>query len=141
LVISGRIVGEARAMWSFEIHAKERGLVLSKDLKADAEWVQFTELMLAAVVGAASARLVLGSALRGSGVEVDVIVSVLDETRQELSFNRDVLTSTLENLEQGISVVDADMNLVAWNQKYKEFLDLPPSLLKLGQPVSDIMYF
>ncbi len=141
LVISGRIVGEARAIWSFESHAKERGLVLSKELKADAEWVQFTELMLAGVVGAASARLVLGSALRGSGVEVDAIVSVLDETRQELSFNRDVLTSTLENLEQGISVVDADMRLVAWNHRYAEFLDLPPNMLRLGQPVADIMYF
>lgn len=141
LVISGRIVGEPKAVWSFETHAQERGLELSKDLKADAEWVQFTELMLAAVVGAASARLVLGSALRGSGLEVDVIVSVLDETRQELSFNRDVLTSTLENLEQGISVVDANMNLVAWNQRYEEFLDIPSSMLKLGQPVSEIMTF
>ena len=141
LAISGRIVGEAKAAWSFESHAKERGLVLSKDLKADAEWIQFAELMLAGVVGAASARLVLSSALRGSGVEVDAIVSVLDETRQELSFNRDVLTSTLENLEQGISVVDAEMNLVAWNQKYEEFLDIPSHLLRLGQPVSEIMYF
>lgn len=141
LVISGRIVGEAKATWSFEEYAKDRGIELDNELRADADWVQFTELMLAAVVGAASSRLVLNSALRGSGVEVDAIVSVLDEARQELNFNRDVLTSTLENLEQGISVVDADMNLVAWNQRYEEFLDIPPNMLRLGQPVSEIMHF
>lgn len=141
LVISGRIVGERRAAWSFESYARERGDELTADLKADSDWIEFTELMLAAVVGAASARLVVGSALRGSGVEVDVIVSVLDEAHQELRFNRDVLVSTLENLEQGISVVDAEMRLVAWNQKYEEFLDIPPSMLKLGQPIAEIMYF
>lgn len=141
LVISGRIVGEAKASWSFEGQARERGQELSKDLRADAEWIQFAELMLAAVVGAASARLVLSSALRGSGVEVDAIVSVLDEARQELSFNRDVLVSTLENLEQGISVVDADMCLVAWNQRYEEFLDIPLRMLRVGQPVAEIMRF
>lgn len=141
LVISGRIVGEAKAGWAFEMQARERGLELSKDLRADAEWIQFAELMLAAVVGAASARLVLNSALRGSGVEVDAIVSVLDEARQEMSFNRDVLLSTLENLEQGISVVDANMCLVAWNQRYQEFLDIPQHLLRVGQPVSEIMEF
>ena len=141
MVISGRIVGDAKATWAFESHARERELELNKDLRADSEWVQFTELLLAAVVGAASARLVLSSALRGSGLEVDVIVSVLDETRQELRFNRDVLVSTLENLEQGISVVDADMCLVAWNQRYEEFLDIPLRMLRVGQPVADIMQY
>jgi signal transduction histidine kinase len=103
--------------------------------------VHFTELLLAAAVGAASARLVLTSALRGSGMEVAAIMAVLDEAGQELRFNRDILLATLENIDQGVSVVDADMRLVAWNQRYQQLFDYPPSMLYVGRSVADLIRF
>lgn len=141
LTLAGRIVGEKKADWSFQKQAKLLNQRIDADLRADSGWVQFTELLLAAAVGAASARLVLTSALRGSGMEVAAIVAILDEAGQELRFNRDILLATLENLDQGVSVVDADMCLVAWNQRYQQLFDYPPGMLYVGRPVADLIRF
>src|SRR5690606_12614531 len=97
--------------------------------------------LLAAAVGAASARLVLTSALRGSGMEIAAVVAVLDEAGQELRFNRDILLTTLENMDQGVSVVDADMLLVAWNQSYQQLINDPRSVLNDDRPVADLIRF
>lgn len=139
--LAGRIVGEKKAAWAFEKQALSLQQQLDTDLRADSGWVQFTELLLAAAVGAASARLVLTSALRGSGMEVTTIVALLDEAGQELRFNRDILLATLENLDQGVSVVDAEMSLVAWNQRYQQLFDYPPGMLYVGRPVADLIRF
>ncbi len=141
LALAGRIVGEKKATWAFEKQAASLQQQLDTDLRADSGWIQFTELLLAAAVGAASARLVLTSALRGSGMEVTTIVALLDEAGQELRFNRDILLATLENLDQGVSVVDANMCLVAWNQRYQQLFDYPPGMLYVGRPVADLIRF
>ena len=141
LALAGRIVGESKAEWSFSNQAKKRGLKITPDLRVDSQWIQFTELLLAAAVGAASARLVLTSALRGSGMEVAAIVSILDEAGQELRFNRDILLATLENLDQGVSVVDSQMRLVAWNQRYHQLFDYTAGMLYVGRPVADLIRY
>lgn len=141
MALAARIVGEKKAEWAFENQAQTINQPLNTDLKADSDWVQFTELLLAAAVGAASARLLLTSALRGSGMEVAAIVSLLDEAGQELRFKRDILLATLENLDQGVSVVDADMCLVAWNQRYEQLFDYPAGMLYVGRPVADLIRF
>lgn len=141
LALAARIVGEKTARRAFHARAAQSGLTLTADLRADAEWVQFTELVLAAAVGAASARLVLTSALEGSGVEVAAVVAVLDEAGHELRFNRDILLTTLENIDQGVSVVDVDMRLVAWNNRYRQLFQYPVDMLYVGRPVADLIRF
>ena len=140
-VLAGRIVGEATAERAFMNQAAQFNQQLEPDLKADRAWVHFTELLLAAAVGAASARLVLTSALRGSGMEIAAVVAILDEAGQELRFNRDILLTTLENMDQGVSVVDADMRLVAWNQSYQQLFKYPRNMLYVGRPVADLIRF
>ncbi|RZA30980.1 MAG: response regulator, partial [Lysobacteraceae bacterium] len=108
---------------------------------ADRAWVQFTERLLAAAIGAASARLVLTSVLRGSGMELGEVVAVLDEAGQELRFNREILSTTLENISAGVSVVDPDMRLVAWNRRYQEMFGYPLGMLYLGRPVADLIRY
>ena len=93
---------------------------LQPNAPADRAWVQFTERLLAAAIGAASARIVLTSVLRGSGMELGEVVTVLDQAGQELRFNREILSTTLENISAGVSVVDPDMRLVAWNRRYQQ---------------------
>ena len=106
---------------------------------ADRALAQFTERLLASAIGAASARLTLTTALRGSGMELGEVVALLDEANQELRFNRQILSTTLENISQGVSVVDAEMRLVAWNRRYQELFDYPDGMLYVGRPVSDLI--
>ena len=47
-------------------------------------------------------------------------------------------SQSLEHLPQGVIVVDADLNLVAWNSRYMELFRLPNTLLKVGMPVEDL---
>ncbi|MGJ4729932.1 NahK/ErcS family hybrid sensor histidine kinase/response regulator [Luteimonas sp. SDU101] len=141
LVLASRIVGERTAQRAFEQHAHELAQELQPQARADRNWVQFTERLLAAAVGAASARLVVTSVLKGSGMEVGEVVAVLDEAGQELRFNREILSNTLENIDQGVSVVDGDMCLVAWNRRYQQLFDYPDGMLYIGRPVADLIRY
>ena len=139
LALAERIVGERLARRTFEEYAQSRGRAWQPEQPADRALAQFTERLLASAIGAASARLTLTTALRGSGMELGEVVSLLDEASQELRFNRQVLSTTLENISQGVSVVDADMRLVAWNRRYQELFGYPDGMLYVGRPVSDLI--
>ena len=84
---------------------------------ADRALIQYTERLLASAVGAANARRMLIGTLSGSGLDLAEAMALMDEASQELRFNRELLSTTLENVSQGISVVDAQMHLVAWNRR------------------------
>jgi len=46
---------------------------------------------------------------------------------------------SLEHLPQGVSVVDAQLRLLAWNRRYVELFRLPPELMRAGRPIEDIL--
>lgn len=139
LALAERIVGERHARRAFEEYAQQQGRTWQPEQPADRALAQFTERLLASAIGAASARLTLTTALRGSGMELGEVVALLDEANQELRFNRQILSTTLENISQGVSVVDAEMRLVAWNRRYQELFDYPDGMLYVGRPVSDLI--
>ena len=139
LALAERIVGERHARRAFEDYGSQQGGTWQPEAPADRALAQFTERLLASAIGAASARLTLTSALRGSGMELGEVVALLDEANQELRFNRQILSTTLENISQGVSVVDPQMRLVAWNRRYQELLDYPDGMLYVGRPVADLI--
>ena len=100
---------------------------------------QHIERELAAVVGAASARLLLNAARREQGKDLDTVATIVGEASQALRFNQRVLEAALQNMSQGISVVDAEMRLVAWNRRYTELFDYPEALLRVGVPIAELV--
>jgi Na+/proline symporter/signal transduction histidine kinase/CheY-like chemotaxis protein len=141
MVLARRILGERAATRAFQEHAAAQQRALDPQSPADRNWIQFSERLLASAVGAASARLVLTSVLKGSGMGVAEVVAVLDEAGQELRFNREILSRTLENIDQGVSVVDGDMRLVAWNRRYQQLFGFPDGMLYVGRPVADLIRY
>jgi len=141
LTLAGRVVGERHAQRAFAEQATALGRELQPNAVADRAWVQFTERLLAASIGAASARLVLTSLLRGSGMELGEVVAVLDEAGQELRFNREILSTTLENISAAVSVVDPEMRLTAWNRRYQQLFGYPDGMLYVGRPVADLIRY
>nr|WP_255746013.1 PAS-domain containing protein [Lysobacter sp. CFH 32150] len=93
---------------------------------------------LAAVLGSASARLLLDAAQREVGADLDTVAAIVGEASQDLRFNQRLLEAAMENMSQGISVVDAQLRLVAWNRRYAELFGFPEELLHVGQPVADL---
>ena len=49
--------------------------------------------------------------------------------------------ASLEHLPQGISVVDKDLRLVAWNTRYQEIFKFPPGLLRSGMPIEEVLRY
>ena len=137
--IAERIVGERSSTRAFDEYAQRRGRPLLAGEAADRALIQYTERLLASAVGAANARRILIGALSGSGLDVAESMALMDEASQELRFNRALLSTTLENVSQGISVVDAQMRLVAWNRRYLELFGYPDGMVYVSVPVADLI--
>lgn len=94
---------------------------------------------LAAVIGAASARLLLEVVHRQGRAEFDTVAAIVGEAAQDLHFSQRVLEAALENMSQGICVVDSELRLVAWNSRYVTLFGYSPELLQVGRPVADLI--
>ncbi|HVT35964.1 MAG TPA: PAS-domain containing protein, partial [Nevskiaceae bacterium] len=117
------------------------GHALRADARADAALLRQTEHLLAGALGASSARLVLSSMLRGRDMQLEEVIGLLDETSHAIQFNRELLRATLEHLSQGVSVVDAELRLVAWNRRYVELLGYPEALVTVGRPIEELVRY
>ena len=137
--IASRIVGDGVARRAFASYARGRERAMQSGEAADRALIQHTERLLAGAVGAASSRRLLMGALSGSGLDLPEAMALMDEASQELRFNRDLLLTTLENVSQGISVVDDRLRVVTWNRRYVEQFGYPDGMVYVGVPVAELI--
>jgi PAS domain S-box-containing protein len=140
-ILAERFIGREKAVAAFEAHLTERGLPSAEGQRADAQVLELTERLLSGAMGASAARTVLVSALRGAELQIEDVASIVGEASQVSRFNRDLLETTLENVAEGISVIDADSRLVAWNRRYAELFNYPDELLRIGTPVETLIRY
>ncbi|WP_213879867.1 PAS domain-containing hybrid sensor histidine kinase/response regulator [Pseudomonas sp. dw_358] len=141
LKLAARFVGEDRARLSFERYAQRQGKALNHNQNADGDWIAHTERLLAGVLGSSSTRAVVKAAIEGREMQLEDVVRIADEASEVLQFNRALLQGAIENITQGISVVDPSLRLVAWNRRYLELFDYPEGLISVGRPIADIIRF
>lgn len=108
---------------------------------ADQELLKKAEQVLASSIGSATAERILNGALKASDNPEQNLVELLGQTSQALQFNREILQVTLDNISQGVSVVDGDLNLVAWNKPYINLFRYPEGFIKVGMPAEDIIRY
>ncbi|MHC8325745.1 hybrid sensor histidine kinase/response regulator [Pseudomonas sp. LB1P83] len=141
LQLAARFVGEERARQSFIRFAYRQGKGFNPNQNADGEWIAHTERLLAGVLGASSTRAVVKAAIEGREMQLEDVVRIADEASEVLQFNRALLQGAIENITQGISVVDQSLKLVAWNRRYLELFNYPDGLIRLGRPIADIIRY
>ncbi len=141
-VLLARYLGEqaARVAW-LEIQEQLSETMPKTSTEASVELLNVVERRLAQVMGASSARLVLDARARGRMVKADELVSVVEESNRALQTSREQLMAALENLATGVSVVDSQHRLVAWNKRYQEIFDYPAHLLQSGRPIAELIRF
>ncbi len=139
--LADRFLGEQHAQRSFADFAEQQGLDISPSLQADRRLLQYTERLLAGAIGAASARVVITTALRRTGMEIGDVVLLLDETSQAVRFNRQLTEATLENITQGVSVIDADQRLIGWNSRYLELMNYPDGMVHVGESIEEMIRY
>lgn len=109
--------------------------------QAGFELVRQAERLLASAIGAPSARLVMALALERQNLGIEGAMRLLDDATAAIQYNRDLLQSTLENVRQGISVFDRDLRLACWNRQFRDLLDLPATLTRVGVSLEEIVRF
>ena len=111
------------------------------DKKAKQQLIEKTQQALASVVGVASSQAMIETLYSGKKMAVEEVVNLFGHANKALQFNRDVLSSSFENISSGISVVDSDLRLTAWNKRYEAMFAYPEGMLHVGLPVADIIRF
>lgn len=129
-----QIVGEAEAGVLFngarQLSPKDPA---PKELLADAE------AKLSRVLGSTSANILISRLLAAGRVEAGDVMILMGDASRELRFGQELLSATLENLAEGVSVIDGEGKLVAWNRAYQDLFQYPEGLLAVGTPLEQLL--
>lgn len=136
----------ARFFDSVEIERLQQRAQLNLTSAASEEWVPTpilarVERELAAVIGSAASRILLEAVTQQPAMPIAQVVNWATQASQLYKFNRELLQASVENIPQGISVVDQDLRLVAWNQRYEEIFAYPKGFLNAGMPVAELLRY
>lgn len=140
-VLAERIIGVRNTRALFEQFDNRTSLSVNDPNQVDRKMLSMVQTAIAGVIGATSAQKVISDTLLGDGEYLEEVTSFVDETSSVLQFNRNLLQTALENITHGISVVDTNLNLVIWNDKYLKLFDYPETLIYVGKPLRDVLQF
>src|SRR5271168_3742043 len=136
-----RYLGAGRARRAFAGFMRERGLVYDPTLEASAQLVRHAEFLLSPAIGASTSRQVLSLLLRPRTVSGQSALKLIDEASAAIQSSRDQLQHALDHARQGITVFDANLALTAWNREFVDLFDLPPSMLRPGVGLDEMVRF
>ncbi len=136
-----RYLGEERTRASFEALASPQRISLDPKDEADFRLVRHAEHVLASAIGTASSRLVLSLLLRKRTVSTKAALKLLDDANAAIQYNREILQTALDRVQEGIAVFDKDLRLICWNRQFGDILDLPPSLVRGGAGLDEILHY
>lgn len=129
-----QFLGEAHTADFLSRHDSARGGVSN-------QLVEQAEQALSGVVGVASAKAMINSLRTGENLAVEDVVNIFEETTRALRFNQDMLFASFENISSAISIVNSDLQMVAWNRRYEDMFNYPKGMLNVGRPVADLVRF
>jgi signal transduction histidine kinase/CheY-like chemotaxis protein len=130
---------ELRRMWGeFEESYQQR--LLPGD-RAPQFVVSRVESVLAGMIGATSAHQAMEQLEQSQQLAYSDLAGMVSDASKLNTFNRELLQTTVESLLQGVSVVDRDLRLVAWNKRYEELFGYPERFLYVGCPIERVYRF
>ncbi|MBL4907704.1 MAG: hypothetical protein JKX94_09665, partial [Sneathiella sp.] len=123
-LLVGRFVGVSRVAEAFERFAKEKNINVRKSQTVDAQLLEFAERLLAGSIGSATARVMIGSIVKGEIVSLDEVYRILDETSQVIEYSH--------RLEEKSTVLEeATEQLQMANERLKELDSLKDDFLSM----------
>src|SRR5690606_3398393 len=134
-----RYLGVERTERSFQNLEAREGMKLVGTQPASMEVTRFSEQLLASAVGSSSARLILSLLFQRNDSASRDALRLLDDASEALQHNRDLLQTALDQMEQGITVLDRDLSLICWNRQYRLLFDLPDEMGQVGVSVAEIL--
>ncbi|HLB16227.1 MAG TPA: sensor histidine kinase [Burkholderiales bacterium] len=138
--VLARFLGSGAADAAFAEYARGRGRSWPNDeLEADAEFVHYVETQLAGAIGAASARIMVASAVKEEALTLDEVREILDEASQVV-----VYSHRLEQKSNELEAATAELR--AANEQLKELDRLKDDFMstvthELRTPLTSIRAF
>ena len=140
-ILLERIIGARNTNAIFEEFETRNQVDLTQVSHIDRELISLAQTAIAGVIGSASAQRVISDTLLGDQNYLEQASTFADQTSSALKFNRNILQTTLQNITHGISVVDDNLNLVVWNERYIELFDYPENMVYVGKPIRELLDF
>lgn len=134
-----RFVGADRVENDFQAFAKANSISLNPNDMADNQMLARAESLLSGAIGSATARVIIGSRIKGENVSLNEVYQILDETTQVIEHSRLLEIKTTELEETSLKLQQA-------NRRLKEFDSLKDDLLstishELRTPLTSIRAF
>ncbi|NIB38587.1 hybrid sensor histidine kinase/response regulator [Pseudomaricurvus alkylphenolicus] len=139
LDLATRFLGENQAKLALQRHYNRRDTGYAPLDLADSETVAFTESLLAGIIGPSSAKQIVQLTQSQQTDAPAATETLLEEASQVLKFSRELLQASIDNMNQGIAVIDTNQQLVVWNQQFVQMFDLPETLFYVGSPMEDLV--
>ncbi len=97
-------------------------------------------IVAAAVIGLLARRVNGALSQAHEKMEAEYERKIAQKT-EALSQREIELRSTLENMEQGVAMYDADYKLLTWNQRFREFLNMPEEFFSRERSFIDYLRY
>ncbi|WOH36352.1 PAS domain-containing hybrid sensor histidine kinase/response regulator [Thalassotalea fonticola] len=141
LLIS-RFIGEEKASVSFASFEQKHASLQLDEKQLHQSLINHCENTLGTVMGSASARLVINSAMQGRNINLNELAQLVEETStQQQQDNQHLLQSAIENASEGFSIIDSQLNLVAWNKRYLELFNYPEDMVYAGCKIERLIRY
>ncbi len=141
LHLISRFLGEEQAKLALLQHCNQHGSGFCLSQMAHVETVKFAESLLAGIIGPSSAKHIMTLAPRDTPDETNTTERLLQEASNVLKFSRELLQSSIDNMSQGITVIDNNQRLVAWNKRCIELFSYPENLFYVGNPIEELVRY
>ena len=100
--------------------------------------VREAEALIAGVIGATSAHQVINEMAEHQRLDVSGLAALVAGADRQNSFNRELVEAAIESMQHGVSVVDSEQRLVAWNSRYERMFSYPERMLYVGIPIAKL---
>ncbi len=138
--VVSKYLGAERTKRSFDLYEEQEGRPLKGSEPASTTLVRHAEQLLASTVGSSSARLILSLMFQKQDHSARETFKLLDDASEALQQNRGLLQTALDQMEQGITVLDENFRLTCWNRQFRRLFDLPDHFGRVGVSVGEIVH-
>ncbi|MFT6559440.1 MAG: Na+/proline symporter/signal transduction histidine kinase [Sneathiella sp.] len=120
----GRFVGVRKVADAFDSFARDKKINLRKSQVVDVQFLNFAEKLLAGSIGSATARVMVGSIVKGEVVSLDEVYRILDETSQVIEYSHKLEQKSTELEEATAQLQMANARLKELDSLKDDFLSM-----------------
>ena len=137
--LARRFLGPLRAERAFANYARKRGLKSHQELKADAALVSHVEILLAGAIGSASARVVVSSVVKEEPLDLQEVMSIIEEGSQAIAYGRKLEQKSRELETATANLTTANERLMELDRLKDDFISTVTH--ELRTPLTSIRAF